>query len=133
MAVAQLNPKFQFRTILVLFLSIVGGSPQFHSPYSMYLDDVDDPLENLLPQRHQGSVPHARRVQQAGGDVQLLGFLQPKGMPGLKWTNFEERHPTFFERQTCGNLMMLDLVAKLYDGNKGTHHILLEDDNDLYG
>lgn len=29
--------------------------------------------------------------------------------------------------------MMLDLVAKLYDGNKGTHHILLEDDNDLYG
>lgn len=25
-----------------------------------------------------GSVPHARRVQLAGGDVQLLGFLQPK-------------------------------------------------------
>lgn len=85
----------------------------------MYLDDIDDPLENFLPQRHQGSVPHARRVQQAGGDVQLLGFLQPKGMPGLKWTNFEERNPIFFERQTCGNLMMLDLVAKLYDGNKG--------------
>lgn len=36
-----------------------------------------------------GSVPHARRVQEAGGDAQLLGFLQPKAMLGLK--SFGER------------------------------------------
>lgn len=34
MAVAQLNPKFQFRTVLVLFLSIVGGIPPI--PFTIF-------------------------------------------------------------------------------------------------
>ena len=33
-------------------------------------------------------MPHARRVQLAGGDVQLLGFLQPKAILGISWHKF---------------------------------------------